>query len=130
MIINKCQKGGLNFPEIFQKLFVFRMKFLSRLLDESYVAFWKRTCLHFFFFQSRGNEILFCKIPMMNLTCLPEFNQIMLWYTLQENINIDVDKDSVFHIPLFYNPKIESKGKSLHFKEFISAGIIKIRYSI
>jgi hypothetical protein len=39
-----------------------------------------------FFFQSRGNEILFCKIPMMNLTCLPEFNQIMLWYTLQENI--------------------------------------------
>ena len=67
---------------------------------------------------------------MMNLTCLPEFNQIMLWYTLQENINIDVDKDSVFHIPLFYNPKIESKGKSLHFKEFISAGIIKIRYSI
>jgi hypothetical protein len=41
---------------------------------------------------------------MMNLTCLPEFYQIMLkaWYTLQENINIDVDKDNVFHIPLFF----------------------------
>jgi hypothetical protein len=33
----------------------------------------------------------------------------------------------VFHIPLFFNPKIESKGKILHFKEFISAGIIKIK---
>jgi hypothetical protein len=42
-------------------------------------------------------------------------------------INIDVDKDNVFHIPLFFNPKIESKGKILHFKEFISAGIIKIK---
>ena len=41
---------------------------------------------------------------MMNLACLPEFYQIMLkaWYTLQENINIDVDKDNVFHIPLFF----------------------------
>ena len=66
---------------------------------------------------------------MMSLTCLPECYQIMLkpWYTLQENINIDVDKDNVFHIPLFFNPKIESKGNILHFKEFISAGIIKIK---
>ena len=105
VIINKCQKGGLNFPEIFQKMFASRMKFLSRLLDESYVAFWKSTCLYFFFFQSRGNEILFCKIPMMNLTCLPEFNQIMLWYTLQENINIDVDKIVCFIFPYFLAQK-------------------------
>jgi hypothetical protein len=32
----------------------------------------------------------------------------------------------VFHIPLFSNPKIESKGKVLHLKKCISAGIIKI----
>ena len=44
VIINKCQKGGLNFPEFFQKMFAFRMNFLSRLLDESYIALWKSTC--------------------------------------------------------------------------------------
>ena len=83
VIINKCQKGELNFPEIFQKMFAFRMKLLSRLLDESYVAFWKSTCLYFFSKVEEmklGIEIFFCK---MNLTCLPEFYQIMLkaWYT-------------------------------------------------
>ena len=116
VIINKCQKGELNFPEIFQKMYTFRMTFLSRMLDESYKALCKSTCLYLFSKVEDMKleiELLFCKIPMTNLTCLPEFYQIMLkaWYTLQENINIDVDKDNVFHIPLFFNPKIESKGK-------------------
>ena len=55
VIINKYQKVGLNFPEIFQTKLAFRMNFLLRLLDKSYVAFWKSTCLYFFF-QSRGND--------------------------------------------------------------------------
>ena len=44
VIINIFQKGGLSFPEIFQKMYGFRMNFLSRLLDESYKALWKSTC--------------------------------------------------------------------------------------
>ena len=48
MIIDKCQKGGLNFPEIFQKMYAFRMKFVSKLLDESYKALWKSTWLYLF----------------------------------------------------------------------------------
>ena len=32
-----------------------------------------------------------------------------------------------FIFPYFFNSRIESKGKILHFKEFISAGIIKIK---
>jgi hypothetical protein len=98
VIINKCQKGGLNFPEFFQKMFAFRMNFLSRLLNESYVAFWKSTCLYFFSKVKEmklGIEILFCK---MNLTCLPEF------YSCKVYILKAVNKCSANYIMSCRNP--------------------------
>lgn len=48
IIINKTLKGGLNFPDILQKMYAFRLKFLSRFSDEEYTAIWKYTCQYFF----------------------------------------------------------------------------------
>ena len=132
MIINKTYKGGLNFPDIYQKMFAFRLKFLARLLDEEYLSLWKSTCLYFFSkieSMNLGIEILFCDIPDKNLQGIPEFYKTMLKSLnyIRENVEIDVDSENVFHIPLFFNPVIKHKDRLLFFKPFIEAGIVKIK---
>ncbi|VDI04110.1 Hypothetical predicted protein [Mytilus galloprovincialis] len=132
VIINKVVDGGLNFPDIMQKMYAFRLKYLSRLLDENYCAIWKQTCLYFFSkFENMnlGIEILFCDLRNRKIDALPEFYQslILSWQSICENVDIEVNSENVFDIPLFLNPNITNGNKMLYLKTFIEAGVCKIK---
>ena len=132
IIVKKTQEGGLNFPDISQKMFAFRLKFLARLLDRNYVALWKSTCLYFMSKienMKLGLEILFCDIPHKNMKNIPDFYKTMLkaWNMIRENVEIEVDAHNVFHVPLFFNPLVKYNDHMLFFKPFIEAGITKIK---
>jgi hypothetical protein len=79
--MNKTQRGGLNFPDILQTMYAFRLTFLSRFLDKEYTAIWKYTCQYLFSKVGNMNvctEILFCNIPPKYLAGLPDFHKSML----------------------------------------------------
>ncbi|VDI83656.1 Hypothetical predicted protein [Mytilus galloprovincialis] len=122
VIINKVVDGGLNFPDIMQKMYAFRLKYLSRLLDENYCAIWKQTCLYFFSkFENMnlGIEILFCDLRNRKIDALPEFYQslILSWQSICENVDIEVNSENVFDIPLFLNPNITNVESEIRFTE-------------
>ncbi|CAC5405810.1 unnamed protein product [Mytilus coruscus] len=132
VIINKVIDGGLNFPDIMQKMYAFRLKYLSRLFDENYCAIWKQTCLYFFSKFENMNlriELLFCDLRNRKIDVLPEFYQSMIlsWQNICENVDIEVNSENVFDIPLFLNPNITNCNKMLYLKTFIQAGVCKIK---
>ncbi|CAC5415426.1 unnamed protein product [Mytilus coruscus] len=132
VIINKVVDGGLNFPDIMQKMYGFRLKYLSRLFDENYCAIWKQTCLYFFSqFENMnlGIELLFCNLRNRKIDALPEFYQslILSWQSICDNVDIEVNSENVFDIPLFLNPNITNGNKMLYLKTFIEAGVCKIK---
>ncbi|CAC5423453.1 unnamed protein product [Mytilus coruscus] len=101
VIINKVIDGGLNFPDIMQKMYAFRLKYLNRLFDENYCAIWKQTCLYFFSKFENMNlriELLFSDLRNRKIDVLPEFYQSMIlsWQNICENVDIEVNSENVF----------------------------------
>ena len=131
VIIKPILEGGLNFPDILQKMYAFRLKFISRLLDSEYEAIWKSTCIYFFSQienMKLSFEIFLCKLKDKYLENIPEFYQSMLisWQKIFKDIEIDIDSQNIFDVPLFLNPNICYHGKMLFFKTFIDAGVSKM----
>lgn len=132
VILNKVIDGGLNFPDIVQKMYAFRLKYLCRLLDENYHAVWKNTCVYFLSKienMNLGIEVLLCSFKTKNLEIIPEFYQSMLhsWQIIFSQIEIPINAQNVFDVPIFFNPKICYQNKMLYFKTFVLAGISKIK---
>lgn len=132
VVINRLLDGGLNFAEIMYKMYSFRLKFLSRLLDDEYCVVWKHLCNYFLSKvqgMNLGVEILLCSFKQNQLGNLPEFYKCMLyaWGKISDGVKIDFNVSTVFHMPLFQNPLILNDGKMLFLKTFIDAGIVKIK---
>ncbi|CAC5390423.1 unnamed protein product [Mytilus coruscus] len=132
VIINKIIDGGLNIPDIMQKMYAFRLKYLSILFDENYCAIWKQTCLYFFSKFENMNlriELLFCDLRNRKIDVLPEFYQsiILSWQKICKNVDIEVNSENVVDIPLFLNPNITNCNKILYLKTFNEAGVCKIQ---
>ena len=132
VIINKKCEGGLQLVDIACKYKAFRLKFLARLLDDEYVALWKYTFKYFMskiFNMKLTTEVLFMKIPSFELKCVPIVYREMLeaWYTIQDKCDIKLTVKNIYDQPLFKNPKILLKGKTILWNDFINAGIVCLK---
>ncbi|CAC5415424.1 unnamed protein product [Mytilus coruscus] len=74
-------------------------------------------------------QLLFCDLRNRKIDILPEFYQSMIlsWQNICENVDIEVNSENVFDIPLFLNPNITKCNKMLYLKIFIEARVCKIK---
>ena len=133
-IVGKKIDGGLNLPDIFYKMQSFRLKFLRRFLDNNCKAIWKDTFNYFISKIENMNlqhNIVYARFNSKQLNNLPLFYQEMLnaFYALQSTIEFNIESQmDVFEIPIFCNPLMTHKNKSLLFHEFLKSGIILIKH--
>ncbi|CAC5424223.1 unnamed protein product [Mytilus coruscus] len=132
-IILEKSKGGLHFPDIMLKMFAFRLKFLSRLLNSDYFALWKNVCIYFLSKienMNLGKEILICELKQSSYSKLPFSVREMLlaWSKMKTYVAFEANENNIHEIPLFFNYSITKEGKLPNYKPFIFAGITKVKH--
>lgn len=131
-VVGKKTEGGLKFDDIFLKLLSFRLKFLSRFLDEDNHVLWKETCRYFLqrvYDMNLDIELFFMELSQKDLKCIPPFYQEMFqsWQYVKDHCNNDLCIDMIYRQPLFLNPEIKIRNKLLLWKHFVNAGICCIK---
>lgn len=127
----KC-KGGMQLADLKCKIYAFRLKFLCRLIDDEYNVLWKYTFKYFIskiYNMNLGLDILFINVPNCELKCIPIIYKEMLeaWYILRQKSEFSLSVENIYDQPLFKNPEIVLKGKTILWYDFIHAGIISIK---
>lgn len=133
-IIGTKDKGGLNIPDIESKMKAFRMKFLTRFIDENYTAVWKEVLLHRLYKITglrlkRNSDYVYLKLPTHVLAKLPSvYNETFSALNeLHECIECDYSLETILDQSIFFNKSIMYKGRTLYFDFFAKAGLILLR---
>ncbi|CAG2228375.1 unnamed protein product [Mytilus edulis] len=132
VIINPKCNGGLQLVDMKCKIHAFRLKFLGRLINDEYDVLWKHTFKYFvskIYNMNLGLEVLFIQVPHCELKCLPIVYIEMLeaWYILRQKSELKLSVENIYDQPLFRNPEIVLKDKSILWYDFINAGIITLK---
>ncbi|CAG2185493.1 unnamed protein product [Mytilus edulis] len=132
VIINPKCNGGLQLVDMKCKIHAFRLKFLGRLINDEYDVLWKHTFKYFvskIYNMNLGLEVLFIQVPHCELKCLPIVYIEMLEarYILRQKSELKLSVENIYDQPLFRNPEIVLKDKSILWYDFINAGIITLK---
>lgn len=132
-IIGERKMGGLNIPDIKLKMMSFRLKMLSRYLDDDYDALWTHV-FNFFAKKCINSEkqysILFMKLPKSILKCVPQYYQEILlsWHEFTKHGYVEInDWYNIVNQPIFHNPKISINNKPLTSEHLERAGITTLK---
>lgn len=132
-IVGDKTEGGLKYPDIYLKMLSFRLKFLTRFLNDDFKAVWKDTMKHFL--RKIGNmkldiECLCMDLCKKDLKVLPiVYQEIMqAWLYLKASVDIEMTSVNVFNQPIFLNADLKLQGKTLLWSNFIDAGIVQLKH--
>lgn len=131
-IIGKEAEGGLNIPDIQNKCYAFRLKWLRKYFDTSRDTIWKHTMSYFLSkYKNMGLtfEVFSILFEKSSLNTLPPIYQELLkaWDTVNEGEReLSYKLPNIYHQPLFSNPHIVKENKMLFFRVFVESGITKI----
>lgn len=133
-IIGKEMEGGLNIPDIRQRCYAFRLKWLNKYFDDCVKSVWKSTMNYFMSQYSNLGltyETLAITYDNASLSKLPNYYRELLeaWHIINngEREKPEVLSD-IYNQPLFSNPHITKNGRMLYFKVFIKSKITKIEH--
>ncbi|VDI42306.1 Hypothetical predicted protein [Mytilus galloprovincialis] len=132
-IIGAKTDGGLKYPDIYLKLLAFRLKFLTRFLDKDFHAIWKYTMTYFLnkiHNTNLGVHCLFLLLQKKDCTNIPVFYREIIdaWQYFKPYVDIDIRSVDIFNQPIFLNESIKVNGKCILWKQFLLAGITKLKH--
>jgi len=131
-IVGKESQGGLNIPDIRDRCYAFRLKWLKKYFDKTVNVTWKHTMNYFLskylnlgltyeIFTLIYDKVSLNKIPLYYRELLEAWNNINIGKREMPSCLSDI-----YNQPLFSNPHITKDNKMLHFSTFIKCDITKV----
>ncbi len=131
-VIGVSKDGGLNVSDIGLKKYALRLKLLKKVNDSHCGVVWKHVLLYFFSKYADMNlqmNLLCIMYQRCHLQRLPLFYRDLLnaWNSINSNFRVMPDNIvDIMHQPLFFNPHVLCKGKSIYFDFFIRAKLVTV----